>query len=116
MSKTDPRPTKLHRNRCSGKRMMAIFFMKSGLIKPIPLEVSVTPNTSWSDDIWDWDWHWTKPSKFLFWFYAFGAMVFIFVGTLFLREAIPWIIPCKTNREEQNQQELQTPIRNDEQT
>ncbi|CAF0977466.1 unnamed protein product [Didymodactylos carnosus] len=38
VSQTDPRPTKVHRYKSSGKRMVAIFFMKSGLIKSIPFE------------------------------------------------------------------------------
>jgi histone-lysine N-methyltransferase SETMAR len=47
VSKTDPRPTKVHRNKSSDKRMVAIFFMKSGLIKSVPLEAGVTVNASW---------------------------------------------------------------------
>ncbi|CAF1085695.1 unnamed protein product [Adineta steineri] len=62
-----------------------------------------------------WDWHWNKTSKFKFCVLALAAMVFFIAGTLLLRGAIPWIIPCKTNRKEQHQQELQRPIRNDEQ-
>ncbi|CAF4960666.1 unnamed protein product, partial [Rotaria socialis] len=46
MSTTDPRPTKVHRNKSAGKRMVTIFFMKSGLIKPIPLETGATVNAS----------------------------------------------------------------------
>ena len=30
-----------------GKRMVAVFFMKSGLIKPVPLERGATMNASW---------------------------------------------------------------------
>ena len=46
VSKTDPRPTKVHRNKSSGKRMVAVFFMKSGLIKVVPLETGVTLKSS----------------------------------------------------------------------
>ena len=46
VSKTDPRPTKVHRNKSSGKRMVAIFSMKSGLIKTVPLEADATLNAS----------------------------------------------------------------------
>ncbi|CAF1553891.1 unnamed protein product [Rotaria sordida] len=42
VSKTVTRPTKVHRNESSGKRMVAIFFMKSGLIKPAPLEAGTS--------------------------------------------------------------------------
>ena len=38
VSTNDQRPTKVRRNRSSGKRMVAIFFMKSGLIKSVALE------------------------------------------------------------------------------
>ncbi|CAF3177204.1 unnamed protein product [Rotaria sp. Silwood2] len=47
MSTTDPRPTKIHRTKSAGKRMVAIFFMKSGLIKSVPLETGATVNASW---------------------------------------------------------------------
>jgi histone-lysine N-methyltransferase SETMAR len=47
VSKTDPRPTKVHRNKSSGKRMVAVFFMKSSLIKAVPLETGETLNASW---------------------------------------------------------------------
>ncbi|CAF1130283.1 unnamed protein product [Rotaria sordida] len=47
MSTTDPRPTKIHRTKSAGKRMAAIFFMKSGLIKSVPLETGTTVNASW---------------------------------------------------------------------
>ncbi|CAF4976569.1 unnamed protein product [Rotaria sp. Silwood1] len=45
-SKTDPCPTKVHRKKSSGKRMVAVFFMKSGLIKTVPLEAGATLNAS----------------------------------------------------------------------
>ena len=38
MPKDGVRPTILRRNESSSKQMMAIFFIKSGLIKSIPLE------------------------------------------------------------------------------
>ena len=38
VSKDDPRPTKVRRNKSFGKRMVAIFFMKSGLIESVALE------------------------------------------------------------------------------
>ena len=38
VSKDDRRPTKVLRNKGSGKRMVAISFMKSGLIESIALE------------------------------------------------------------------------------
>ena len=38
ISKDDPRPIKVRRNTRSGKRIVAIFFMKSGLIESIALE------------------------------------------------------------------------------
>ena len=41
------RPTKVRRNRSSGKRMVAIFFMKSGLIESIPLESGASVNADW---------------------------------------------------------------------
>lgn len=47
VSKESPRPTKVRRNRSSGKRMVAIFFMKSGLIESIPLESGATANADW---------------------------------------------------------------------
>ncbi|CAF4608607.1 unnamed protein product, partial [Rotaria sp. Silwood2] len=47
MSTTDPRPTKIHRTKSAGKRMVAIFFMKSGLIKSVQLETCATVNASW---------------------------------------------------------------------
>ncbi|CAF1403876.1 unnamed protein product [Rotaria sp. Silwood1] len=47
MSTTDPHPTKVHRNKSAGKRMVAIFFMKSGLIKSVPLETDATVNANW---------------------------------------------------------------------
>jgi histone-lysine N-methyltransferase SETMAR len=47
VSKSDIRPTKVHRIRSSGKRMVSIFFMKSGLIECIPLEPGDTVNASW---------------------------------------------------------------------
>ncbi|CAF4195934.1 unnamed protein product, partial [Rotaria sp. Silwood2] len=46
MSTTDPHPTKIHRTKSAGKRMVAIFFMKSGLIKSVPLETDATVNAS----------------------------------------------------------------------
>ncbi|CAF4698883.1 unnamed protein product, partial [Rotaria sp. Silwood2] len=46
MSTTDPRPTKIHRNKSAGKRMVAFFFMTSDLIKSVPLETGATVNTS----------------------------------------------------------------------
>ncbi|CAF4124133.1 unnamed protein product, partial [Rotaria magnacalcarata] len=42
MSTTDPRPTKVHRNKSAGKRIVAIFFMKY-----VPLETGATVNASW---------------------------------------------------------------------
>ncbi|CAF4222144.1 unnamed protein product [Rotaria sp. Silwood2] len=47
MATTDPRPTKIHRTRSAGKRMVASFFMKSGLIKSVQLETGATVNASW---------------------------------------------------------------------
>ncbi|CAF4799105.1 unnamed protein product, partial [Rotaria sp. Silwood2] len=47
MSTTDPRPTKILRTKSVGKRMVAIFFMKSGLIKSVQLETGARVNTSW---------------------------------------------------------------------
>ena len=47
ISKNEARPTKVRRSRSAGKRMVAIFFMKSGLIKPIPLESGATANADW---------------------------------------------------------------------
>ena len=38
VSKDDPRATKIHRNKSSGKRKGAVFFIKSGLIESIALE------------------------------------------------------------------------------
>ena len=38
------RPTKVRRNRSSGKRMVAIFIMKSGLVESIPLESGASVN------------------------------------------------------------------------
>ena len=35
VSETDPRPTKVHRYKSSDKRIVAIFFMKSGSVKSI---------------------------------------------------------------------------------
>ncbi|CAF4691963.1 unnamed protein product, partial [Rotaria sp. Silwood2] len=46
MSTTDPRPTKIHRTKSAGKRIVAIFFMKSGLIKSVPLKTGATLNAS----------------------------------------------------------------------
>ncbi|CAF2265348.1 unnamed protein product [Rotaria magnacalcarata] len=46
MSTTDPRPTKVYRNKSAGKRMVAIFFVKSGLIKFVPLETGATVNAT----------------------------------------------------------------------
>ena len=45
--RNEPRPIKVRRNKSSGKRMVAIFFMKSGLITPIPLESGQTVNANW---------------------------------------------------------------------
>ncbi|CAF4708260.1 unnamed protein product, partial [Rotaria sp. Silwood2] len=47
MSTTDPRSTKIHRTKSARKRMVAIFFMKSGLIKSVQLETDATVNSSW---------------------------------------------------------------------
>ena len=47
LSTTDQHPTKVHRNKSAGKRMVAGFFQKSGLIKPVPLETGTMVNTSW---------------------------------------------------------------------
>ena len=47
VSKTDARPTKVRRNRSAGKRMVAIFFMKSGLIESIPLESGTSVTGEW---------------------------------------------------------------------
>ena len=38
VSKDDPRPTKVRRNKSFRKRMIAIFFMKFGLVESIALE------------------------------------------------------------------------------
>ncbi|CAF3191232.1 unnamed protein product, partial [Rotaria sp. Silwood2] len=48
VSKTDPRSTKVHRVKSSGKQMVTILFMKSGLIKYIPLEPGDTINATCS--------------------------------------------------------------------
>ncbi|CAF1125954.1 unnamed protein product, partial [Didymodactylos carnosus] len=50
VSQTDPRPTEVHRYESSGKRMVPIFFMKSGLIKSIPLERGETVTKRWYVD------------------------------------------------------------------
>ncbi|CAF3374291.1 unnamed protein product [Rotaria sp. Silwood2] len=47
VSKTDPRSTKVHRVKSSGKQMVTIFFIKSGLIKYIPLEPGDIINATW---------------------------------------------------------------------
>ncbi len=47
VSKSDLRPTKVHRIRSSSKRMVSLFFMKSGLIECIPFEPGDTVNASW---------------------------------------------------------------------
>ncbi|CAF0752516.1 unnamed protein product [Didymodactylos carnosus] len=47
ISQTNPRPTKVHRYKSSGKRMVATFFIKSGLIKSIPLERGKTITARW---------------------------------------------------------------------
>ncbi|CAF1549287.1 unnamed protein product [Adineta ricciae] len=47
VSKTDQRPTKVRRNRSSGKRMVAFFFMKSGLIKSVTLESDQNITAAW---------------------------------------------------------------------
>ncbi|CAF4782647.1 unnamed protein product, partial [Rotaria sp. Silwood2] len=47
LSTTDPSPTKIHRTKSAGKRMVAIFFMKSDLTKSVPLEIGATVNASW---------------------------------------------------------------------
>ena len=47
LSTTDQRPSKVHWNKSAGKRMVAVFFMKSGLIKPVPLEIGATVNDRW---------------------------------------------------------------------
>ena len=47
LSTTDQRPSKVHRNKSVGKRMVPVFFMKSGLIQPVPLETGTTVNASW---------------------------------------------------------------------
>ena len=47
LSTTDQRLTEVHRNKNGEKRMVAVFFMKSGLIKPVPLETGATVNASW---------------------------------------------------------------------
>ena len=44
---TDQRPSKVHRNKSVGKRMVAVFFMKSALIKAVPLETGATVNAIW---------------------------------------------------------------------
>ncbi|CAF3218993.1 unnamed protein product [Rotaria sp. Silwood2] len=46
LSTTDPSPTKIHRTKSAGKRMVAIFFMKSDLTKSVPLETGATVNAS----------------------------------------------------------------------
>ncbi|CAF3518065.1 unnamed protein product, partial [Rotaria sp. Silwood2] len=46
ISTTDPHPTKIHRTKSAGKRMVTIFFMKSGLIKSDPSETGATVNAS----------------------------------------------------------------------
>jgi [histone H3]-lysine36 N-dimethyltransferase SETMAR len=45
--KEGDRPTKVRRNRSSRKRMVAMFFMKSGLIESIPLESGASVNADW---------------------------------------------------------------------
>ncbi|CAF1613832.1 unnamed protein product, partial [Didymodactylos carnosus] len=50
VSQTDPRSTKVHRYKSSGKRMVAIFHMKSGLIKSILLERVETVTKRWYVD------------------------------------------------------------------
>ena len=47
LSTTDQRPSKVHRNKSVGKKMVAVFFMKSSLIKPVPLEAGAMTNASW---------------------------------------------------------------------
>jgi histone-lysine N-methyltransferase SETMAR len=47
LSTTEPRTTKARRSKSSSKRMVAIFFMKSDLIKSIPLEPGETVSASW---------------------------------------------------------------------
>ena len=47
LSTTDQSPSKVNRNKSVGKRMMAVFFMKSGLIKLVPLETGAMVNASW---------------------------------------------------------------------
>ena len=38
LSTTDQRPIQVHQNKSARKRIVAVFFVKSGLIKPVPLE------------------------------------------------------------------------------
>ena len=47
LSTTDQHPSKVRRNKSAGKRMVVVFFMKSALIKPVPLETGATMNASW---------------------------------------------------------------------
>jgi hypothetical protein len=47
ISKTDSRPAKVHRNTCAEKRMVVIFFVKSGLLKSVPLEAGGSLTASW---------------------------------------------------------------------
>ena len=47
LSTTDQRPSKVHRNKSAGKRMVVVFFMKSDLIKPVPFETGATVTASW---------------------------------------------------------------------
>ena len=47
LSTSGRRPSKVHRNKSGGKRMVAVFFMNSDLIKPVSLETGATVNASW---------------------------------------------------------------------
>ena len=46
LSTTNQRPSKVHRSESDGKRMVAVFFMKSGLIKAASLETGAMVNAS----------------------------------------------------------------------
>ena len=47
LSTTDQHPTKVHRNKSARRRVVAVFFMRSSLIKPVPLERDGRVNASW---------------------------------------------------------------------
>ena len=47
LSTIDQHPSKVHRNKSAGKRMVAVIFMKSCLIKLVLLETDATVNADW---------------------------------------------------------------------